>query len=846
MQRAVGASGGEHTGGNSPTPTHAPGASLDRRFQALVERSSEGIALLDADGTMLYSSPAIRHILGFTPEEVVGHSLLELVHPADHELANAALVELKANPGKAIVVRCRNRHKNDGWRWTESTVTNLLDDPDVRAIVSNVRDITVSMRVQSELIGALRDSENLVKTIPDVLYGLDLEGRVIRWNRRAEIITGWSGSELFGKPALDFFAEDDRPRVAAAIAGALQNGFSEIEARMKHRDGTLTPYHYTGVPLRDETGEIIGLTGIGRDITERVRAERQRAALLDVFTTIAGTLDLEELFDRVQRQTAHVLPCDGVIIFKSDRERGSSRAIAHYGIPVALAPLLETIEFPLGQPFDGRLGQGEAFVLNEVAREPWLPELFRLQLPLRAVLAVPLRVRGRNLGALTAFNLTDGCPFTHEQVELARGIAQQLAVAIEAAELYRKQQQEAAVSQALARLGHEMIAMLDTPVLLERLGELAVEMLDCDYSHIWLIEESGDAFTAAAIQGGSGEQREVIESIKLPRNVLQPLFDRLAYEDFVPIQEVLTNETPFGRLPAKLGISGGIVLALRRGSEIVGLLTAGFHDGREAFTLEQRRIAVGIAQLGSLALQSARLVGQLERANRLKSDFVATMSHELRTPLNIILGYNDLVLEGEFGPLMPEQKEALQRVESSARTLLELITATLDMSRLESGRLPIHPGDVDLPALIAEIDSEVRDIYEDKPRIEFRWKVTSPLPPLHTDRAKLKVILKNLIGNAIKFTDQGSVEVRIGATGRSVEFQVVDSGIGIATEMLPLIFEPFRQVDSSTTRRHGGVGLGLHIVQRLVDLLGGTISVESEPARGSCFQILLPLSAPAR
>jgi signal transduction histidine kinase len=232
----------------------------------------------------------------------------------------------------------------------------------------------------------------------------------------------------------------------------------------------------------------------------------------------------------------------------------------------------------------------------------------------------------------------------------------------------------------------------------------------------------------------------------------------------------------------------------------------------------------------------------LERASNLRSEFVATMSHELRTPLNIILGYVDLLLEHAFGTLAPEQTDALRRMEKSARELLELINATLDLSRLEAGRMTLEVRETHVPDLIHEIDVETRPLQE-KPGFNFVCHVPPSLPPLHADPLKLKVVLKNLVVNALKFTDQGSVMIDVYCREGGVEFCVADTGIGMAPEALPIIFEPFRQADGFKTRRRGGVGLGLYIVRRLVDMMGGSISVDSELGRGSIFRVWVPNQA---
>ena len=294
-------------------------------------------------------------------------------------------------------------------------------------------------------------------------------------------------------------------------------------------------------------------------------------------------------------------------------------------------------------------------------------------------------------------------------------------------------------------------------------------------------------------------------------------------------------------LGRELGVTVALGMALRRGDELIGIHSAGYRGRQERFTPQQERIARGIAQLASMALENARLVEELGRANRLRSEFVATMSHELRTPLNVIVGYNELLIDGVFGELNRDQTETLHRVGKSARELLDLINATLDMSRLESGRLPVNLQDVWVPDLLREIDSETQGLRENT-TVRFAWEVPAQLPYLSTDPFKLKMVLKNLIANAVKFTHEGSVTIVAQSGDGHIEFSIADTGIGISPEAQAMIFEPFRQVDSSITRRYGGVGLGLYIVRRLLDMLGGTVAVESEVGRGSTFHVRLPLA----
>jgi PAS domain S-box-containing protein len=232
-----------------------------------------------------------------------------------------------------------------------------------------------------------------------------------------------------------------------------------------------------------------------------------------------------------------------------------------------------------------------------------------------------------------------------------------------------------------------------------------------------------------------------------------------------------------------------------------------------------------------------------EAADRVKSEFLATMSHELRTPLSIILGYTSMLLEDGRHRLGQAQAERVRRIERSGRELLELISAVLDVSRLAAGRLPVEVQEVSVAALLQEVAGETQEVQQQS-GLEFRWQLAEPLPSLHTDGGKLKVVLKNLIGNAVKFTPKGRITVAARQRGQGVEVRVSDTGRGIPAEALGVIFEPFRQVPDAGTTRAGGTGLGLYIVKRLLELVGGTIEVESKLGRGSTFRLWVPLRSP--
>ena len=233
----------------------------------------------------------------------------------------------------------------------------------------------------------------------------------------------------------------------------------------------------------------------------------------------------------------------------------------------------------------------------------------------------------------------------------------------------------------------------------------------------------------------------------------------------------------------------------------------------------------------------AALADEVRAASALKGEFVGAVSHELRSPLNVILRYLEMALDGELGPLTEHLEQALRATQSQSMALLEMITALLDLNRFEAGRVPLERAPVAVGALLAEVAEEIPQMWR-RPTVAVRVVAPPGLPVIDTDRGKLKTVLRNLVHNALKFTTHG--EVRVGAAVSEhggVVLTVEDTGCGIPTDALGYVFDMFRQVPGSGG---GGVGLGLHIVRRLVDAVGATVTVTSHVGIGTRFTITLP------
>ena len=399
--------------------------------------------------------------------------------------------------------------------------------------------------------------------------------------------------------------------------------------------------------------------------------------------------------------------------------------------------------------------------------------------------------------------------------------------------------EEAHISSALARVGGELIAFLDTPTILDRLCQLTVEVVGCDRSATIFFQPEKYGYVVAASYGHSTEQREILHAMKLPQETVAKIIEQFRERNVLEVEPDLQLTLAQSALLWQFDVTAMLLVALQRGDAVIGFQTATY-CGRTGFTSTQKRIAQGIAQLASFALENARLFEQAESANRLKSDFLATMSHELRTPIHINLGYTSMLLTGDLGPLTAAQTNALQIIEKSGQGLNELITSLLDIGQLEDGKMTVMVAPVDVAQFIAEVQDETSALVTSKPALTVTWHVSPMLPELYTDRVKLKIVLKNLLANALKFTDQGKVTVEAQPRDGSVEFSVADTGIGISPEIQQVMFGRLHQGDSTMTRRYGGIGLGLYIVKQLLELLGGTVKVESEVGKGATFRVRIP------
>lgn len=258
----------------------------------------------------------------------------------------------------------------------------------------------------------------------------------------------------------------------------------------------------------------------------------------------------------------------------------------------------------------------------------------------------------------------------------------------------------------------------------------------------------------------------------------------------------------------------------------------------------EQRVAERTAELTFMNNEIRKTASKFYESARLKGEFLANMSHELRTPLNAILGYTDLMLDGIYGPLLKEQQESVEKIHKNSKMLMNLINDLLDLSRIEAGRMPLKVEKIDPGKLIEQVVPVVRPLF-DKKGLSLSVELKGKPPIIKSDISNIRQIILNLLSNALKFTESGGVTIKVETIPEKekISFAIEDTGMGIPSQSLDLIFEQFRQLDGSTARKFGGTGLGLSISKKLASILEGSLTVKSIVGEGSTFTLTIPINS---
>jgi GAF domain-containing protein len=590
------------------------------------------------------------------------------------------------------------------------------------------------------------------------------------------------------------------------------------------------------------------------DLTESLQ---QQTATADVLKTISrSAFDLQAVLNTLVESASILCEADMAAIVRPTAE--GLRHVASYGYSPDYQQYMERTPIPLGRgSISGRtVLEGEPVHIPDVLADPEYTRLESQRIGgFRTMLGVPLLREGTPIGVIVLQRKAVR-PFTDKQIELVTTFADQAVIAIENVRLFDEVQartrelsealeQQTATSEVLQAISS---SPTDIQPVLDALVRSAVRFCGADDAAIHRLD--GQQLRVAAHHGpvpyhAIGRVVSLVGTVN-GRAVLErrPVH--------VPDLQAETEEFPQGSTSAReLGFRTSLSIPLLREGVALGTINLRRTEAHP-FTNKQIELLQTFADQAVIAIENVRLFDEIQDKNRQlqlasehKSQFLSSMSHELRTPLNAIIGLTEMMVSNAARFGTEKALEPLRRVNAAGSHLLSLINEILDLSKIEAGKLELNPEPVNLPRLIDEVIGTAGQLAE-KNQNCLIVEAQENLGALNADTMRLKQILLNLLSNACKFTKEGEVALRVRkvADGRDwVELGVADTGIGLTVEQQAKLFQEFTQADSLTARRYGGTGLGLALSRKLARMMGGDVTVTSEPGKGSVFTLRLPAGA---
>ena len=608
------------------------------------------------------------------------------------------------------------------------------------------------------------------------------------------------------------------------------------------------------MPLRSHDGVVTGHIAAVEDISLRSRLYAKLTALIETSRILLDTPRLGAVLPAAVQVARTLIAADGYALWRLN-DGGDWRVVESNGVSPAFAAAVVPADGSSFTRFDVPLA------VNDVGATAALANRHAAYATegVRALLAVPLQIRGGWSGSLVFYYRSEQ-HFDHIRMETAAALGNLCAVAISTAELYEEQlaqrerlERAHRQSSFLARAGVILGSSLDYAATLKAVAELAVPDV-ADWCAVDIADDDGrlQRLGTAHVDPAKLEFARTLRE-RFPEEAEAPGTPSHVFRTRQPV--VISGITDAmlqqgARGPAHLDalrtlqLHSYISVPLIANGRALGVITFVTAESQRTYDADDVLVAQAVAERAALAVDNARAYGEARAANRAKDEFLATLSHELRTPINAIMGWGKILQAGIVDPA--RTAHAIDAIVRNAAAQARLIEDLLDLSRIISGKLRLDVELVDLASVVSSAVLTIEPASQVK-GLRVQTVIEDGTARVFGDRQRLQQAVWNLLSNAVKFTPRGgSVQTHLRRVGSQLEIMVSDTGEGIRPEVLPFVFDRFRQADSSSTRQHAGLGLGLAIVRHIVELHGGTVHAASEGLdRGATFRIRLPISVAA-